>query len=91
MADRCLGRQFVRELFRIFNTMVWCWVALSNLLTPVLTESDFWIEKGRKLFQLGPVDDMPRLLGPAVIPFLLWLLFDWIIRAHGIARRTTKS
>ena len=71
--------------------MAWCWVALSNFLAPVVTESDFWIEKGRQLFQLGPVDDMPGLLGRAVIPLLLWLLFDWLIRTHRIARRTTKS
>jgi len=81
----------VRGLFRIFNTMVWCWVALSNVLAPVVTDGDFWIERGKQLFQLGPVDDMPRLLGRAVIPFILWLLFDWVIRTHGIARRTTKS
>jgi len=81
----------VRGLFRIFNTMVWCWAALSNVLAPVVTDGDFWIERGKQLFQLGPVDDMPRLLGRAVIPFILWLLFDWVIRTHGIARRTTKS
>ena len=81
----------MRGLFRIFNTMVWCWVALSNVLTPVVTEGDFWIEKGRQFFQLGQVDDMPRLLGRAVIPILLWLLFDWLIRTHGIARGAKKS
>ena len=90
-ADRCLGRQFVRGLFRILNTMVWCGVALSNILAPVVTEGDFWIEKGRQLFQLGPVDDTPRLLGGAVIPLLLWLLIDWLIRTRGIDKRTTKS
>ena len=72
----------MRGLFRILNAMVWCWVALSNLLAPVVAEGDFWIEKGKQLFQLGPVDDVARLLGRAVIPFLLWLLFDWIIRTR---------
>lgn len=81
----------MRGLFRIINTMVWCWIALSNILTPVVTEGDYWIEKGRQLFQLGPVDDMPRLMARAVIPFLLWLFFDWIIRTQGLSRRMTKS
>jgi hypothetical protein len=79
----------MRGLLRIANTMVWCWIALSNILAPVATEGDFWIEKGRQLFRLGPVDDMPRLLGRAVIPFALWLLCDWIIR-HA-RKRMTKS
>ena len=71
--------------------MVWCWVALSNLLAPVESQGDFWIEKGKQLFQLGPVDDVPRLLGRAVIPLLLWLLCDWIIRAQRFRRAKTNS
>ena len=81
----------MRGLPRILNTMAWCWIALSNTLTPVVTEGDFWIEKGKQLFQLGPVDDLPRLLGRAVVPFALWLLCDWIIRTQGLTRRKTTS
>ena len=81
----------MRGLFRIVNTMVWCWVVLSNLLAPVVAEGDFWIEKGTQLFQLGPLDDLPRVLGRALVSFVLWLLCDWIIRKRGFTKRKTTS
>jgi hypothetical protein len=46
------------------------------VLLPVATPEDFWSDKGRQLFRLGPFDDPARLMGRAIIPFVLWLAID---------------
>ena len=76
----------MREILRIFNTMFWCWIALSNVLAPIPTSDDFWTERARMLFQLGPIDNGFSLMLRASIPTVLWLFFDWVIRSRSIER-----
>jgi hypothetical protein len=76
----------MRGILRISNTMFWCWIALSNVLAPVPTGDDFWLERARMLFQLGPVDNGFSLMIRAFIPTVLWLFFDWVIRTRSIER-----
>lgn len=75
-------------LIRILNTMLWCWLALSNVLTPVNGDANVWWERAKQFCQLGPISDVSWLLGHAIIPFALWLFFDWMIRN---ATRKEKS
>jgi hypothetical protein len=76
----------MRGLLRIFNTMFWCWVALSNVLAPEPLTGAFWTERAKMLFQLGPLDHAPSLVVRAVIPTFLWLFFDWVIRTADRSR-----
>jgi hypothetical protein len=70
----------MRGILRILNTMFWCWIALSNVLTPRSTSADFWTERALMLFQLGPIDSGFSLMLRASLPTILWLFFDRIIR-----------
>ena len=77
----------MRGILRIFNTMLWCWVALSNVLAPEPSTGGFWAERAKMLFQLGPLDHAPSLMIRAAIPTFLWLFFDWIIRTADRSRQ----
>jgi hypothetical protein len=70
----------MRGILRIFNTMFWCWIALSNVLAPSPSADGSWMERIRMLFQLGPIDSAAGLIVRASIPTVLWLFFDWVIR-----------
>lgn len=74
----------MRGILRIFNTMFWCWIALSNVLAPIPTGDGFWLERVQMLFQLGPVDNAVSLMVRASVPTMLWLFFDWVIRSRPI-------
>jgi hypothetical protein len=76
----------MRGILRIFNTMFWCWIALSNVLSPVPLSEGFWTERAGMLFQLGPMDNAPSLMVRATVPTFLWLFFDWIIRGVDRSR-----
>ena len=75
----------MRGILRILNTMFWCWIALSNVLTPISASADFWTERALMLFQLGPIDSAVSLMLRASLPTILWLFFDRIIRGPARA------
>jgi hypothetical protein len=66
--------------FRYINALLWLYLWLSQALLPVTTGDDFWSAKGAQLLRFGPFDDISRLIGRAVIPFILWYVVDWMIR-----------
>lgn len=70
---------------RAINAAVWLYLWLSQILMPVTAPGDFWAQKAAQLVQFGPFDDMPRLVGRGIIPFLFWLLIDF-----GVRRRQKK-
>ena len=71
----------MRGLLRVLNTMFWCWIALSNVLSLEPTLENFWTERVKLLFELGPLDNPYSLLARAVLPVFLWLFIDWTIRS----------
>jgi hypothetical protein len=71
--------------YRIINGIVWLYLWLSQVMLPVVTDGDFWSEKGKQLFRFGPFDDPVRLTGRAIIPLVLWVIIDWIIRRQNDA------
>jgi hypothetical protein len=68
---------------RVANAVFWLYVWLSNVLTPAAPSHDFWAAKAMQLAQFGPFDDIPALLGRAVIPAILWAVIDWRIRSRA--------
>jgi hypothetical protein len=76
---------------RIINAVVWLYLWLSDVMNPVFSQGDFWAEKGKQLLRLNSNFDNPaRLLGNAVIPFVLWLVIDWRLRKRA-KRVVTES
>jgi hypothetical protein len=69
---------------RWINVAVWLYVWLSGVLNPVgnrVPDGQFWSEKGHQLFRLNEnFDDPARLLGNAVLPLLICVFIDWLIR-----------
>jgi hypothetical protein len=73
---------------RILNAVFWAYIWLSQILLPVVTTGDdFWALKARQLVTFGPFDDMPRFLGRAFIPLILWALIDWRLRRKAAAKK----
>ena len=69
------------ERYRILNAIVWLWLWLSDVFNPVIANGDIWSEKAKQLLRLNShFDDVPRLIGNAIIPALLWLAIDWGLR-----------
>jgi hypothetical protein len=69
------------KIARIINASFWLYLWLSYAMQPVVTQGDFWAEKGKQLFRLNShYDDFSRLLGNAVIPLALCLAIDWGLR-----------
>jgi hypothetical protein len=76
---------------RIINAIFWLYLWLSDALNPVLTQGDFWIEKGKQLFRLNShFDDLPRLIGNGIIPIVVWLLIDWGLRRAARPKATAE-
>jgi hypothetical protein len=76
---------------RIINGIVWLYVWLSDVLNPVFSQGDFWAEKAKQLLRPNSnFDDPGRLLGNAVVPFVLWLVIDWRLRKRA-KRESTES
>jgi hypothetical protein len=72
---------------RIVNAVVCLYLWLSDALQPKVTDGDFWAEQVRQLFRPNShITDLPRLLGNAVIPFLVWLAVDWHLRRKAKRR-----
>jgi len=69
--------------WRVINAAVWLYQVLLPVYPPV---DDFWGAKAQQLFRFGPFDDVARLLGRALIPFILWFLIDWAIRRRSAKR-----
>jgi hypothetical protein len=67
---------------RIINGIFWLWMWLSSAMLPVTANTDkFWSAKLAQLFILNPnIDDIFRLLGNALIPFILWGIIDRFIK-----------
>lgn len=61
---------------RTINAAIWLYLWLSGILVPSIVPEggDFWAVKAKQLFQFGPFDDIPRLLGRGVWFFLPWLI-----------------
>jgi hypothetical protein len=71
------------KIVRIINASFWLYVWLSDATQPVLTDGDFWTEKGKQLFRLNShFNDPYRLIGNAVIPLALCLAIDWVLRKY---------
>jgi hypothetical protein len=63
---------------RIINAGIWLYLWLSKVLAPVPLDSEnYWSDK---FLGFGPFDDIPRLMGRAVVPLILWFLIDSSIR-----------
>ncbi len=82
----------MRGGLRIFNAVLWAWLWLSGAMLPVVTNgSDYWAQKGAQLFSFNPnLNDIPALLGNAVLPFILWFISDRVIRGKS-AKAKAKS
>ena len=69
------------QIARYVNVTVWFYLWASDILNPVATNGDFWTEKAEQALRLNQnIDDPARLLGNAVIPFVLWLAIDLFLR-----------
>src|SRR5262249_7928539 len=66
---------------RVLNAIVWLWLWLSDALNPVMAYTNFWSEKAHQLIRLNShFNSLPRLIGNAIIPAVLWFAIDWAIR-----------
>lgn len=66
---------------RAANAVFWLWMLFSAAMLPVVGGKDFWAAKSAQLFALNPhLSDLPRFLGNALIPLLLWFMFDLAFR-----------
>ena len=56
---------------------------LSAAMMPVISGTDnFWAAKATQLFSLNPnIQDIPRFIGNAVFPLILWFVFDRILKS----------
>lgn len=54
-------------------------------MTPVISDTDnFWAAKATQLFSLNPnIQDIPRFIGNAVFPLILWFVFDRILKSKA--------
>lgn len=69
------------QIARYINIAVWFYLWVSDILNPVVTNGDFWTEKAKQALQLNQhIDDPARLLGSAIIPFVLWLAIDLLLQ-----------
>ena len=85
---------------RIVNAIFWLYLWLSDAMMPVVeNQENFWTEKGKQLFQLNRylISDFYNLptqiglvIGTAIIPLVLWLVSDWILRRAGRAKTTAE-
>lgn len=74
---------------RAINAGIWLYLWLSGIFVPAIVPegSDYWTEKAKQLFQFGPFDDIPRLLGRGVWFFLPWLIIHLsLVRKNGRLR-----
>ena len=76
---------------RFINVLVWLYVWLSQVLLPVINRSDFVQAKIEQLFRFGPFDDLPRLIGRALIPAMFCALVDWRLRRTQARRKGTPA
>ena len=67
---------------RIINAIFWLWLWLSDVFSPVATDTDFWTEKATQLFRFNEsiINDPARFVGNAIIPALLWFAIDRRLR-----------
>ncbi len=54
------------KVVRIVNAIFWIYISLSDAMMPVVTQGDFWAEKGKQLFRFNSnFNDPARLAGYA--------------------------
>ena len=72
-----------KPALRVANGIFWLWMWLSAAMMPVISGPDnFWAAKAAQLFSLNPnIQDIPRFVGNAVLPFILWFVFDRILKS----------
>ncbi len=76
---------------RIVNTIFWLYLWLSDAIQPIVTQGDFWAERGKQLFRINShIGDPFRFAGNAIIPLILWFLIDWGLRRAARAKTTEK-
>lgn len=77
-----------RKTLRIANGIFWLWLWLSAALMPVTSATDnFWAAKAAQLFSLNPnIQDIPRFIGNAVFPLILWFVFDRFLKPKAKAK-----
>lgn len=82
-----------RKTLRITNGIFWLWLWLSAALMPVTAVSDnFWAAKAVQLFSLNPnIQDIPMFIGNAVFPFILWFVFDRLLRPKAKVKLETAT
>lgn len=77
---------------RVVNGIFWLYLWLSDVLHPVTSGGDFWPEKARQLFHLNSdIGDPATFAGTGVLPLVLWLVLDWMLRRQNRRRETSGS
>jgi hypothetical protein len=81
---------------RLINLVIWLWLGLSNFFRPLNETGDYWDYLGHHLLSVNEslvhaADDPGRAMGALIVPFLLWLLFDRIIRRRQRRKRQATS
>lgn len=73
-----------RTSSRILNGMLWLWIWLSSAMLPITTDTDnYWAAKIAQLFTLNAnIHDIPRLIGNAILPLVLWFILDRILKPN---------
>lgn len=82
-----------RAILRIVNAIFWLWMWLSAAMMPVTSGADnFWAAKATQLFSLNPnIQDIPRFVGNAVLPLILWFVFDRILKSKTKSKQQAAS
>lgn len=83
----------VRATLRVVNGIFWLWIWLSAAMMPVTSDTDnFWAAKAAQLFSLNPnIQDIPRFIGNAVFPLMLWFVFDRILKPKAKTKSQTAQ
>jgi hypothetical protein len=69
------------QIARYINVAVLFYLWASDVLNPIATKGDFWTEKAKQALRLNQnIDDPVRLLGNAIIPFVLWFAIDLFLQ-----------
>ena len=72
------------RIARYVNLGVCFWLLASDVLNPVITNGDFWVEKLRQAFSINSdIFNAPSMAGHAVLVLVLWFAVDQFLRWLG--------
>lgn len=82
-----------RTTLRVINGIFWLWMWLSAAMMPIISiTDDFWAAKAAQFFSLNPnIQDIPRFIGNAVLPLILWFVFDRLLKLRFKAKSQVAS